>query len=134
MTQVRMGVAGAGVFGRHHLRVIAASGRAELAAIYDPDAERARAAAAEYGGHACATLVELASRCDAAVVASPTTTHAEVACTLLEAGLDVLVEKPMAATAEEARRMIDTAARRGACSRSATSSASTPPSRRPGAS
>lgn len=113
MARVRMGVAGAGVFGRNHLRVIAASQRAELAAVYDPDAERARAAAAEYGGMVCASLQELAGRCDAAVVASPTTTHAEVACALLEAGLDVLVEKPMAATAEEAQRMIEAAARRG---------------------
>ncbi len=53
------------------------------------------------------------ARCNAAVVASPTTTHADVACRLLEAGLDVLVEKPMAATEEEARRMIDTALRHG---------------------
>jgi predicted dehydrogenase len=110
---IRMGVAGAGVFGRNHLRVIAASSRAELAAVYDPDIDRARAAAAEFGCHACASLDELAARCNAAVVASPTTTHAEVACRLLEAGLDVLVEKPMAATEEEARRMIDTARRHG---------------------
>ncbi len=110
---IRMGVAGAGVFGRNHLRVIAASSRAELAAVYDPDIDRARAAAAEFGCHACASLDELAARCNAAVVASPTTTHADVACRLLEAGLDVLVEKPMAATEEEARRMIDTALRHG---------------------
>jgi predicted dehydrogenase len=110
---IRMGVAGAGVFGRNHLRVIAASPRARLAAVYDPDLDRARAAAAEFGCEACASLDELAARCNAAVVASPTTTHADVACRLLEAGLDVLVEKPMAATEEEARRMIDTALRHG---------------------
>lgn len=113
MARVRMGVAGAGVFGRNHLRVIASCERAELAGIYDPDAERARAAAADYGGTVCASLEELAGRCDAAVVASPTTTHAEVACALLEAGLDVLVEKPMAASEAEAQRMIEAAARRG---------------------
>lgn len=110
---IRMGVAGAGVFGRNHLRVIAASPRAQPAAVYDPDLDRARAAAAEFGCEACASLDELAARCNAAVVASPTTTHAEVACGLLEAGLDVLVEKPMAATEEEARQMIETARRHG---------------------
>jgi predicted dehydrogenase len=110
---IRLGVAGAGVFGRNHLRVIAASARAELAAVYDPDQQRARAAAAEHGAVACTSLEELAARCAAAVVASPTTTHAEVACRLMEAGLDVLVEKPMAPSAEEARRMIETAARCG---------------------
>ncbi|GIU74249.1 MAG: oxidoreductase [Bryobacteraceae bacterium] len=111
--RVRLGVAGAGVFGRNHLRVIASCERAGLAAVYDPDTERARSAAAEYGGAVCGSLEELAARCDAAVVASPTTTHAEVACRLLEAGLDVLVEKPMAASEQEARRMIEAAARHG---------------------
>lgn len=109
--KIRMGVAGAGVFGRNHLRVIGASARAGLAAVYDPDAERARAAA-EFGAVPCASLDEFAARCDAAVVAAPTTAHAEVACRLMEAGVDVLVEKPMAATLDEARRMIETAARR----------------------
>lgn len=111
--KIRMGVAGAGVFGRNHLRVIAASAKAELAAVYDPDSDRARAAAAEFGGAACASLDEFAARCEAAVIASPTTTHAEAACRLMEAGLDVLVEKPMAASLDEARRMIDTARRHG---------------------
>ncbi len=110
--KIRMGVAGAGAFGRNHLRVIAASARAELAAIYDPDAERCRAAAAEFGAAPCASLEELAARCDAAVVAAPTTAHADLACRLMEAGLDVLVEKPMAATLDEAARMIETADRR----------------------
>lgn len=112
-SRIRMGVAGAGVFGRNHLRVISTCGRAELAAVYDPDPERTRAGAAEYGGAACGSLEELARRCEAAVVASPTTTHADVACRLMEAGLDVLVEKPMAASDEEAVRMIATAARCG---------------------
>lgn len=110
--KIRMGVAGAGAFGRNHLRVIAASAGAELAAIYDPDAERCRAAAAEFGAAPCASLEELAARCDAAVVAAPTTAHADLACRLMEAGLDVLVEKPMAATLDEAARMIETADRR----------------------
>lgn len=110
---IRLGVAGAGVFGRNHLRVIAASPRASLAAVYDPDMARARAAAAEFGGMACESLDQLASLCDAAVVASPTVTHAEVASRLLEAGLDVLVEKPMAASSDEARQMIAAAASRG---------------------
>jgi predicted dehydrogenase len=110
---IRLGVAGAGVFGRSHLRVIAASPRASLAAVYDPDLARACAAAAEFGGTPCESLDQLASLCDAAVVASPTVTHAEVTCRLLDAGLDVLVEKPMAASSEEARQMIGAAASRG---------------------
>lgn len=111
--KIRMGVAGAGAFGRNHLRVIAACAKAELAAVYDPDTERARAAAAEFGAAPCDSLDELAARCDAAVVAAPTTAHADAACRLMESGLDVLVEKPMAAALDEARRMIETAGRRG---------------------
>lgn len=111
--KIRVGVAGAGVFGRNHLRVIAANPLAVLSAVYDPDTARARAAAAEFSCTPCESLDQLAALCDAAVVASPTVTHAEVACRVLSAGLDVLVEKPMAASVEEARRMIDTAARHG---------------------
>lgn len=111
--QIQIGVAGAGVFGRNHMRVISQSGRAAVAAVYDVDAERARAAAAEYGARACGSLEELAGVCRAAVVATPTAAHAEVACRLLEAGLDVLVEKPVAVTMDEARQIVETAARRG---------------------
>jgi predicted dehydrogenase len=108
-----IGVCGAGAFGRNHLRVIRESGRAELAGVYDSDAARAAAAAAEFNCPTFQSLDELALRCRAAVVAVPTIAHRDVACRLLDAGLDVLVEKPIAVTVDEANDMTAAAARHG---------------------
>ena len=94
----RVAVVGAGSFGRNHLRVIHQSEHAELAAVLDTNQERAAEAA---GTNACPVLTsleELAGKADAAVVATPTHTHAEIGRRLMELGLDVLIEKPIAAT------------------------------------
>jgi predicted dehydrogenase len=108
MRKVRVVVVGAGAFGRNHLRVTRASGRAELAGVVDTDPDRARAAAAEF---ACPvlTLDQAPAHADAAIVAVPTRAHSEAGCALLEAGLDVLVEKPIAPDPASARKLIDTA-------------------------
>ena len=68
-------------------------------------------AAAEHNCLTFATLGELQGNVDAAVVATPTSLHAEVGCELLESGIDVLVEKPIAADLASARRLVDTAAK-----------------------
>ena len=107
---VRMAVAGAGMFGRNHLRVISESDRAELAGVFDVDSAKAQAAAQEFGCRAYESLEDLAGHAQAAFVAVPTVAHCSVACYLLAAGLDVLVEKPIAATVAEAEEM-NTAAR-----------------------
>lgn len=104
---------GAGSFGRHHLRILSKSPQAELAGVVDTDAGRAAAAAAEYGCKAYASPAELGGKVDAAVVAVPTSLHAEVGCALLERGLDVLVEKPIAADLASAERLVNAAARHG---------------------
>ncbi|MCC6368149.1 MAG: Gfo/Idh/MocA family oxidoreductase [Bryobacterales bacterium] len=106
MKAVRLAVAGAGAFGRNHLRVIRESERAELTGLFDIDAARAQAAAAEFGCQAFPTLDALSASVDAAIVATPTNTHAAVGCALLEAGLDVLIEKPIAPDLEGARSLI----------------------------
>ena len=111
MTKVRVAVIGAGVFGRHHLRVLSQSLNATLVGVADADPERAAQAAAEHNCLTFATLGELAGNVDAAVVAVPTSLHAEVGCELLESGIDVLVEKPIAADLASARRLVDTAAK-----------------------
>jgi predicted dehydrogenase len=108
-----VGVCGAGAFGRNHLRVIRESGRAGLAGVFDIDEARAGAAAAEFGCRAFHSLDDFAGHCQAAIVAVPTAAHCDVACRLLDAGLDVLVEKPIAVTLEEARRIIAAASNRG---------------------
>jgi len=86
---------------------------AELVAAVDIDAGRARSAAAEFGCEPLADWRELAGRVEAAVVAVPTTAHAEVGCGLLEAGIDVLVEKPITPDLASADRLIETARAHG---------------------
>jgi predicted dehydrogenase len=110
LNKIRVAVIGAGVFGRHHLRVLSQSLNATLAGVVDADPERAAMAAAEHNCLTFATLGELQGNVDAAVVATPTSLHAEVGCELLESGIDVLVEKPIAADLASARRLVDTAA------------------------
>ena len=101
---------GAGSFGRHHLRILSKSPNAQLAGVVDSSADRASAAAAEYGCPVFNSPEELAGKVDAAIVAVPTSAHADVGCALLENGIDVLVEKPIAHDMESARRLVETAA------------------------
>ena len=106
-------MAGAGAFGGNHLRVYreletAALGVALVAAV-EPDAARAAGTAAKYAIPVFATVDELLAadlHLDAASVAVPTVHHHAVASALLEAGLDLLVEKPLAASLAEADDLI----------------------------
>lgn len=107
MSKPRIAIVGAGAFGKNHVRVIRESAYAELAGVFDPDPARAAAANCPM----FTSLEQLAQNSDAAVVASPTTTHAEIGCRLMELGLDVLVEKPIAQTPEDGKRLVETAAR-----------------------
>jgi len=107
----RVAVAGAGAFGTNHLRVIHQSEHAELAGVLDLDPQRAKAVAEPYGCRIFSDLAELSKHADAAVVAAPTTAHAQIGCYLLEQGLDVLVEKPIAGKVEEGRALVETAAK-----------------------
>jgi predicted dehydrogenase len=111
LSKIRVAVVGAGVFGRHHLRVLSQSLNATLVGVVDANPERAAQAAAEHNCLTFATLGELQGNVDAAVVAVPTSLHAEAGCELLESGIDVLVEKPIAADLPSARRLVETAAK-----------------------
>jgi len=113
MQPLRMGLVGAGAFGRNHARKIAGSPRCRLVAVLDADPARAFALAAEFGGAAVADLDELASLVDAVVVVSPAGTHAASALPLLRAGRHVLVEKPLATTLADADALIEAAAKAG---------------------
>ena len=105
---VKVAVVGAGQFGRNHLRVVSSLPNAKLVAICDADPARAKAAAEEFGVPAV-ELSNLVGLADAAIVAVPTSAHAAIGCALLNAGLDVLMEKPIASTLEEAQQLIDAA-------------------------
>src|SRR5579864_774782 len=112
-TSPRLGVMGVGAMGRHHVRVLASLPGAELVGVYDPRREVADAVAAEHGTRVFASVEELAAAVDAMVLAVPTVLHGELGCELLGRGLHVLVEKPLAASLEEADRLLAAAAAAG---------------------
>lgn len=103
MSKIRVAVVGAGSFGQNHVRVIRESARAELVAVVDSDPSRA----------GLTDWRLLAGMADAAVIATPTTTHAEIGCGLLEAGIHVLVEKPISHDLETAHALTAAASRAG---------------------
>lgn len=118
MQKPRVAVIGAGAFGANHCRVVHESDRAELAAVVDIDAARAQEAAGKYNTRAFTDPAEFVREAkglgvDAAIVAAPTTAHEALGAALMEAGLDVLVEKPIAPDLAAAERLIDAAERRG---------------------
>ncbi len=112
MSQLRIAVVGAGQFGSNHMRVVAQSQGAVLAAVSDLDPRRATDAAAKFNCPALA-LSDLPGKVDAAIVAVPTSAHAAVGCALLESGIDVLVEKPIAPDLASADRLIEAARAHG---------------------
>src|SRR5438445_665808 len=106
-------VVGAGEFGRNHARGYRELEGADLAGLVDGDAERAAQVAAEFGADVIPDIEALRGRVDAASLAVPTAEHAAVGIRLLEMGIDVLVEKPMASSLEEADALIQAARRHG---------------------
>ena len=111
MNKVRVVVVGAGDFGRNHARVYRELDGAELVGIVDADAERAAKIAQEFSTEVISDIELLAGRVDAASVVVPTVAHSRVGGRLLELGIDVIVEKPIAASQAEADELIATAAR-----------------------
>lgn len=111
---LKFGVAGAGVMGRNHARVLTDIRDVELTHVFDPDAVTAEGVAGAYGATAVTTAEAfVAAGLDAAVVATPNRHHADLSVALLEKGVHVLVEKPIAATVADAQRMIDAAKANG---------------------
>ena len=113
MKPLRAAVVGVGYLGRYHAQKYAGMADVTLEALVDTDAQRARQVAAEVGAPAYTDRSQLVGRVDLASVAVPTREHFSVARDLLDAGIDVLLEKPMCATAAEARALVELAERRG---------------------
>lgn len=107
----RVAVIGAGSFGKNHVRVVRENSHAELRFVVDADLARAREAGA--GVEAAGDYRDVVGQVDAAILAVPTVLHAEIGTALLDAGIDLLVEKPIAATLDEADRLIAAAERNG---------------------
>ncbi len=108
---IRVAVVGVGDFGRNHVRVWRELPGVALAAIVDINSDRAAAVAAEFGTQVFPDISALAGKVDAASLAVPTIEHARLGRALLEQGIDLLVEKPIAASLEEADALISAAAR-----------------------
>ena len=111
---VRAGVIGTGALGRHHARVWAELPGASLVGVHDTDRARAEEVAAKHGCRAFEDAASLLDAVDAVSIATPTVSHHEISRQALEAGRDVLVEKPMTATLAEADDLVALAAARGA--------------------
>jgi predicted dehydrogenase len=111
--KVRVAVVGAGDFGRNHARVYREIEEADLVGIVDANPARAAQVAKEFSTEALPDIESLTGRVDAVSLAVPTVEHARVGCRLLELGMDVLVEKPMAASLAEADALLSAALRAG---------------------
>jgi predicted dehydrogenase len=112
--QLRTAVIGVGHLGREHARIHASLPAARLVAVCDTNEAAGREAAARYGVRFVADFRELLGEVDAVSVATPTLSHAEVACEFLRRGVGVLVEKPIAPSLAEADAMMAAANESGA--------------------
>jgi predicted dehydrogenase len=111
---VRIGVVGAGSLGHHHVRLLRDAPGARLAGFYELRPERARQVSNELGVPAVPTLEALLDQVDAVTVVVPTVAHHTVAKAALERGKHVMIEKPIAATLDEADDLLGVAKRSGA--------------------
>lgn len=109
MTKIRTAVVGAGYFGRFHCKQYQANPDAELCMVVDLDQEKAAAAASEFGGETAADPMAIVGKVDAASIAVTTNRHYEVAKELLEAGVHLLVEKPLTENYETSKELAELA-------------------------
>lgn len=110
---VRVGVVGVGAIGRHHARIYGECASSRLVGVHDTDPERLAAAAGQHGCRAFTELADLLAEVEAVSVAVPTLEHFDVAMACLEAGVDVLVEKPVTASIAQAEELVRWAAEAG---------------------
>ena len=113
--ELRIGLAGLGSMGRNHLRILASRRDIRLVAIADPVAAALSTAVASSGAQAFAEPLAMIAEAelDALIVAAPTTSHVPLALAAIDRDIAVLVEKPLAESAEEGERIVTAARRRG---------------------
>lgn len=111
--KLRVGVVGVGYLGRIHARIYARMQGVELVGVVDTDSTTARTVAAELGCSALSAAAELIEKVDAVSIVVPTVYHLAVARPFLEAGVHMLMEKPLAPTYEEALALVELAERSG---------------------
>ncbi|MGI8467756.1 MAG: Gfo/Idh/MocA family oxidoreductase [Pyrinomonadaceae bacterium] len=114
---LKTAVIGVGSLGQHHARnyaELASAGKGEFVGVCDSNGENARLVAEKNSCDYFTDWKDLLDKVDAVSIVTPTETHCEIACAFLEKSVNVLVEKPIARTLEEADKMIETAAKSGA--------------------
>ena len=112
--KVRVAVLGTGSLGKEHVRIyagLAAAGLAEFAGVYDVAAETSRKFAEKYGVRAFDSVASAAAASDCLSIVTPTSSHFELAKSLLQSGKHVLLEKPMTDDAAEAAELVQLAVR-----------------------
>lgn len=110
---IRIGVVGLGYFGSHHARHYAANPLADLVAVVDSDESRAFSTGITYGAEGLSDHRQLIGKVDAVSIAAPTSDHHAIAVDLIDAGIHVFVEKPIAATVGDAADLIARADKAG---------------------
>ena len=111
MKSLRVGVVGVGHIGSNHARLYAELPSVEFAAIYDVDPSKANTMARKYGVVPVKSIEQFADMIDAASIATPTSTHHQVAHALLSRGKHLLIEKPITDDTREASELAELAAR-----------------------
>ncbi len=110
--RIRTAVIGAGKMGAIHAKVYSQLPQSELVAVVDVDQAKATQLAQMYGCRACTDYTEILDQVDAVTIATPTTTHLQIAKPLLRHGIPVLIEKPLASSVREGRKIVSLARRR----------------------
>src|SRR4051794_7678382 len=103
---LKFGLVGAGIMGGHHARIAAANPDVELVAVVEPDRAKGEALAAHVHAEHHTAVSDLFGKVDAAIITAPSEYHAEIGLALMAEGIDVLVEKPVATTVEDAKRLV----------------------------
>lgn len=111
--KLKCGVVGVGYLGRHHARIYSELDSTELVGVMDNNREKAEEIAAQYGCRVFDSLDELGDACEAVSVVVPTDLHAQVAMPLLDKGCDLLIEKPICTSVEDAEKIARKAKEKG---------------------
>lgn len=106
-SRIRVGVIGAGRIGKHHARILSKLPDVSLVAVCDTNLWRAQMTAWQCHSAAARQYQDILKQVDAVVIAVPTPNHLEVGLAALERGIHCLIEKPLAASVEEARQLLD---------------------------
>jgi predicted dehydrogenase len=113
MNKIRTAVVGAGKMGAIHAKVYGQLPQSDFVAVVDIDAERAECLANQYGCCAFTDCSDILGNVDAVTIATPTVTHLELAKIFIENNIAVMIEKPLAASAKEGKKIVKLAKKSG---------------------